>query len=514
MPLYTLNSNPAALAQTAMHGASQAAASQSKQTTTKVKKESNFWEDLYKGAAALNMGAKAVEGIVGASGSIGEMYDTYRLREAYDNIDKAFAEGGFEAIQKNPVMQDYWHSQALGQFVKDRANSQKGYTEMLRNMDAAADSLYQNWRLQAMNAREAYNSGDMKTFMPAMQQLVANSPVPYRLEDNKNGKFRVMFRSDKHGGWADTGREMSPQEAFNEMNNILKGEHIVMGGVGMKPTLENEAFRNAARKSYWGTVMGNAENRIDASKQIPLYDASGDRSGVAVVQNPVDDYNSGPMLEVFGRDGKRIGVFGGYDEVMRHGLSPFKPQLSAGNGRRGSGESGAKSSEGYAGSGYRWTKDDDSAVTKYATVGNPETGEEEIDYIKRRFIKDFALYTGLSAMDAIAEYEESVNTVMARGESRQNAELRVRNEISKALSQGGAWGQTNAQAQTGAAQSQAQTDAQYARPSVSQGQQGQSPPVSNKTRDRINNALKQSKGAGNTADPGAEFPVFGAASVF
>ena len=53
MPLYKQSSNPAALAQSAMSGATQAAASQTKQTTVNVKKESNFWDDLYKGAMAL-----------------------------------------------------------------------------------------------------------------------------------------------------------------------------------------------------------------------------------------------------------------------------------------------------------------------------------------------------------------------------------------------------------------------------------------------------------------------------
>ena len=42
MPLYKPNSNPAALAQSAMSGATQAAASQTKQTTVNVKKESNL----------------------------------------------------------------------------------------------------------------------------------------------------------------------------------------------------------------------------------------------------------------------------------------------------------------------------------------------------------------------------------------------------------------------------------------------------------------------------------------
>lgn len=326
MPLYKTSSNPAVLAQSAMNSATQAAASQTKQTTTKVKKESNFWDDLYKGAAALNMGARAVSGIVDTAEGVWDMYDKYKLRDAYDSIDKAFAEGGFEAIQNNPDMQDYWHSQALGQFVKDRANNEKGRLEMLNNMDAVSDKKYQDWRLHAMSAREAFDSGDMQQFMPLMRQLAADSPVPYRLEPDNSGNFKVLFRSDQHGGWVDTGRTMTPREAMDEVNNVLRGEQMILRGVDMKLSPANAAFTNAARKAYWGTVMGNAENRLDPKKQIPLYDASGKMSGIGVIQNPVDDYNAGPKLVVFGRNGSQIGMFDGYDEAMRAGLSPFRPE--------------------------------------------------------------------------------------------------------------------------------------------------------------------------------------------
>lgn len=361
MPLYKPNSNPAALAQSAMSGATQAAASQTKQTTVNVKKESNFWDDLYEGAAALNMGARAVGGMVDAAEGAWNMYDKYKLRDAYDNIDKAFGKGGFEAIQNNPDMQDYWHNQALGQFVKDRANNEKGRLEMLKSMDDAADKIYQNWRTEAMSVREAYNSGDMQKFMPMMQQLAANSPLPYRLETDGSGKFKVMFRSDQHGGWTDTGRTMTPQEAFNEVNNVLKGEQMVLRGVDMKLSPANEAFISAAKRSYWGTVIGNAENRIDPKKQIPLYDASGRVAGIGVIQNPVDNYNAGPKLIVFGGNGKQLGMFDGYDGVMRAGLSPFKPGKTKGGAGNG------VNSKAYG------------LIKDLTTVVDPATGEKSID---------------------------------------------------------------------------------------------------------------------------------------
>lgn len=377
MPLYKPSSNPAALAQSAMSGATQAAASQTKQRTVNVKKESDFWDDLYKGAAALNMGVRAVGGIVDTAEDAWNMYDKYKLRDAYDNIDKAYREGGFEAIQSNPDMQDYWHSHALGQFVKDRANNEKGRLEMLKNMDASSDKMYQDWRTQAMSTREAFNSGNMQQFMPLMQQLAANSPLPYRLEVDERGNFKVMFRSDQHGGWADTGRTMTPQEAMGEVNNVLRGEQMVLRGVDMKLSPANEAFIGAARRAYWGTVIGNAENRLDPKKQIPLYDANGKLSGLGVLQSPVNDYNAVQKLVVFGRNGRQIGVFDGYDGAMRAGLLPFKPEKAKGGDGAGKvGPGGGNAHIAMLNAGYVWDKNQ----KWYFKAGADADGKPQADY--------------------------------------------------------------------------------------------------------------------------------------
>ena len=407
MPLYKNSGNLPAMAQSAMSGATQAAASQTKQTTTIQKKEGNFWDDLYKGAMAFGAVGRGLSGMVNAAEDAWNMYDKYKLRDAYDNIDKAFGEGGFEAIQNNPDMQDYWHSQALGQFVKDRANNEKGRLEMLKNMDNMSDKMYQDWRTQAMSAREAFDSGNMQQFMPLMQQLSAASPLPYRLEPDESGNFKVIFRSDQHGGWTDTGRTLTPQEAMGEVNNVLRGEQMILRGVDMKPSPANEAFTRAARRSYWGTVTGNAENRIDPKKQIPLYDASGKASGIGIIQNPVDDYNAGPKLVVFGRDGRQIGVFDGYDGAMRAGLSPFKPEKAKGGAGAG---------------GYKLTQGDVSMLTKYAASENPETGEKSVDYDKVAFLQDFIQRTGRTTAAAIAAYDGNVKAAMAKGANREQAE--------------------------------------------------------------------------------------------
>ncbi|WP_165177826.1 hypothetical protein [Desulfovibrio sp. ZJ369] len=406
MTLYSrAGANMPQMAQQAMSSATHAAASQQKQMTVIHKRDENFWDDLYKGA-------RAVSAIADTADDLWGMYDKYKLRDAYDNIDKAFAEGGLAAIQNNPDMQDYHHSQALGQFMQDRANSQKGYLEMLKGMDAAADKAYQEWRLQAMGVSDAWKSGDMQKFMPAMQNLVAISPLPYRLEVDGQGNFKEMFRSDEAGGWTATGRTITPEQAFNEMNNILRGEQTILRGVSMRPQPFNEAFNAAARRSYWGTMMGNAENRLDPKKQIPLYDASGRLAGVGVIQNPIDDYAAGPRLIAYGKNGKQLGVFDGINGVMSAGLTPYRAKGAG----RGAGGGGGR---------YSLSSGDISILNKYATRTDPETGEKVTDYGTAAFLEGIVRQTGLTPHAAIAAFDDNVKMAMQQGASREQAEKYV-----------------------------------------------------------------------------------------
>lgn len=332
MALYKTGINPSQMAQSAMNAATQAAASQTKQTTTKVKKEGNVWDDIYKGAAAVAAVGRGVNSLVDAAGSAWDMYDQYKLRSAYDDVSKTFGQGGFESIQNNPDMQDYWHAQAVGQFVKDRAGTEKGRLEMLKSMDAAADKQYQDWRVQAMTINKAFQSGDMQQFMPLMEQLAATSPLPYRLEGTQDGKFSVLFRSDQHQGWTATGQVITPQEAMNEVNKVLQGEQSVLRGLDGKLHPVNPGFNAAAARYYWGTVMGNAENRLDPKKQIPLYDSDGNVVGLGVIQNPVDDYGAQPRLLVFDRRGRQVGVYDGMEGILQAGMSPYRPAKQKGSG--------------------------------------------------------------------------------------------------------------------------------------------------------------------------------------
>jgi len=422
MPLYKQN-NAAELAQSAMSGATQAMAAQTKETGTRTEKESNFWDDLNKGAAAVAYVGRGLDGLTKAADGAWNMYDKYKLRDAYDSVDKAYSEGGIDAIQNNPNMQDYWHSKAFGQFMLDRASNEKGRLEMMQNMDAAADKMYQDWRIQAMGVRQAYTSGDTQKFMPMMQQLSTNSPLPYKLEPSDNGNFKVLFRSDEKGGWADTGRTMTPQEAMGEVDNVLRGEQSMLRGVDGKTVPVNLAFNKAAVKSYWMTQIGNAENRTDPKRQIPLYNSEGKPTGIGIVQNPLDDYSVGPKLLVYGNGGRQIGTFDGYDGAMKAGYIPFAPPK---------GKGGAKGGAAGEGGGYSLTQGDIHMLQGYATTKN-EMGEKEVDHGTAAFLEQFVRDKGLSPLQAISVFDENVKRAVAAGAPPEQARRIVMTEMAKGM---------------------------------------------------------------------------------
>ena len=422
MPLYKQN-NAAELAQSAMSGATQAMAAQTKATGTRTEKESNFWDDLNKGAAAVAYVGRGLDGLTKAADGAWNMYDKYKLRDAYDSVDKAYSEGGIDAIQNNPNMQDYWHSKAFGQFMLDRANNEKGRLEMMQNMDAAADKMYQDWRVQAMGVRQAYGSGDMQKFVPMMQQLSTNSPLPYKLEPSDNGNFKVLFRSDEKGGWADTGRTMTPQEAMGEVDNVLRGEQSMLRGVDGKTVPVNLAFNKAAVKSYWMTQIGNAENRTDPKRQIPLYNSEGKPTGLGIIQNPLDDYSIGPKLLVYGNGGRQVGTFDGYDGAMKAGYIPFAPPK---------GKGGAKGGAAGEGGGYSLTQGDIHMLQGYATTKN-EMGEKEVDHGTAAFLEQFVRDKGLSPLQAISVFDENVKRAVAAGAPPEQARRIVMTEMAKGM---------------------------------------------------------------------------------
>ncbi len=170
------------------------------------------------------------------------------------------------------------------------------------------------------------------------------------------------------------------------------------------------------------TVIGNAENRIDPKKQIPLYDASGRVAGIGVIQNPVDNYNASPKLIVFGGNGKQFGMFDGYDGAMRAGFSPFKPDRTRGGSGAG---------------GYKLTQGDVSMLTKYAT-SEDEMGNKVTDYGKVAFLQDFMQRTGYPAARAIDVYSKNVDAAKAQGaKSKEGAERAAMVGLAQRISGGG-----------------------------------------------------------------------------
>ncbi len=377
MPLYKPASNPAQMAQSAMNAATQAAAAQTKQTTTTVKKDSNVWDDIYKGAVSLAAVGRGIDSLVGAADSARQMYDQHKLRKAYEDVSKAFGEGGFEAIQRNPDMLDYWHAQAVGQFVKDRAGTEKGRLEMLKSMDDVADKQYQDWRIQAARTEEAWKAGNMQQFMPFMQQLSNITPGPHRLVPTEDGRFKVLFRSDKHyGEFVETGQVLTAQQTVDMMRSIRNGETYTLKGIDGKLHPTNPIYGAEASRSWWGTVMGNSENRVDPNKQLILY-RNNQPYAVAMLQNPHDDPMKNTQYEIFAlSDGRALGIADGVPGLLQRGLSPFAPQKQKG----GSGKANLGADPFHreaVGAGYIWDdkqkwyfrtrqKDDGTAVLDYS----------------------------------------------------------------------------------------------------------------------------------------------------
>lgn len=406
MTLYKPLSSPAQMAQSAMSAATQAAAAQTKQTTTTVKKESNVWDDIYKGAVSLAAVGRGIDSLVGAADSAWSMYNEHKLRSAYDDVSKAFGEGGFESIQRNPDMQDYWHAQAVGQFVKDRAATEKGRLEMLKSMDAAADKLYQDWRIQAARTEEAWKAGNMQQFIPFMQQLSNITPGPYRLIPGEDGNFKVLFRSDQHHGeFVETGQTLTPQQTVDMMRAVRNGEVYTLKGIDGKLHPSNPIFGAQATRSWWGTVIGNAEISSDPGKQLLLY-RNNQPYAVAMLQNSHEDPMKRGQYKVFAlNDGRSLGIADGVPGLLQRGLSPFAPQKQKGGG----------SGSGTGTGGYKLTDGDRSALRKAFTIVNEKTGEESIQYEMVADLESYMRRTGQSVDSALAALRVNTQRALEKG---------------------------------------------------------------------------------------------------
>lgn len=422
-----------------MGSATQAMGSQQKQTTTIREEKSNFWDDLYKGARAISAGASAINGIADATGKGIELYDKLKIRSAYDDIAKAYGEGGYAALENNPDFQDFHHAQAMGQFARDRAQTQKGMQEQMERSEQMWDKVYQNWRDQAGALNAAWQKGDREAFMNGMEGLSATSPMPYRLKQDGNGNFKVLFRSDEAGDWVDTGRTMTPEETLAQMQGFMKGEQMVLRGADMKLAPTNKAWLAAAYRYQRATDMGNQINRMDPSKHIRLYDRNGQLAGVGIIQNRIDDYNAKPQILAYDLNGRQFGAFDGFPDIMQHGLSPFDGgEISAyhakgsvrggraggriaGGGRRGGGgvsaggqESGQGMASAQAGRLFKGSKDDLKLFDERAK--DEITGK--VDYGLSSFFEDFQKYSGLNGRALLAAFDKNLKQIQGEAQRR------------------------------------------------------------------------------------------------
>jgi hypothetical protein len=104
----------------------------------------------------------------------------------------------------------------------------------------------------SLDANEAFKAGDMGRFTAGMRALSAAAPLPYKLEAGDDGNFRVLFRSDKEGGWSDTGRTLTPQESLPESNllrDLVCYGFPSLGGVSIGGSLQMDTpFKDGLRK--------------------------------------------------------------------------------------------------------------------------------------------------------------------------------------------------------------------------------------------------------------------------
>ena len=383
MPLYNTTNMPQ-MAQAAMSGATQAAASQTKETKTVVKKDNSLMNDIYKGAAAVAYVGKGLEGLTDAAKTATDLWDQHKLRNAYEDVDKAYREGGWGAVEK--LDDNFWHGTAIGRFAKDRAESEKGKLEMLKNMDAVAEMKYKDIRPLAMQATKFFQSGNMEQFMPLMQTISEKAAMPIRLKPTGNGNFQIMFRSDEKGGWTENGT-MAPEAAFSELQKYMRGEQMIMRGINGELLPVNKEANLYMIKSMWASYLGNADNRIDPKKLIPLYDRNGNVGGFGRIQNPLpsekdpDAYMKDPQIQAYGINGQGLGTFNGYEGIMKHGLSPFAPQ----KGKGGAGGGGGTERIGPKNQGLHFTLSqngyahDKGRNAYYEFLKDKETGQVQTD---------------------------------------------------------------------------------------------------------------------------------------
>lgn len=313
-----------------------------------------------------------------------------------DGVNKAYEyfagklgnTGDISQLDGDPMLNTRHGTMAMGQFMQQRASTETSRLQMLKAMEAADDQFYQKtFRPMAFAAQEAFKAGDMNRFSSIASELSAKSPLPFRLIPGQDGNFGVEFRSDAAGGWTDTGRRITPQEAMTEIGNIIGGEQTILAGADLKERRVNPRFLAASARYKMGTILGNAEALADPKKWIAL--TKGGHTVYAIPQNRHDDYSVGPSYRVLDEKGGTASMVGSMDDLLSQGYVRAdvkadiqnKQRIAAGKGASSAGKGGIGSlgskelRVAILQSGYGY----DSTQKWYYKVNTDEEGKAKVD---------------------------------------------------------------------------------------------------------------------------------------
>lgn len=309
-----------------------------------------------------------------------ELEDEKGVRAAYEHFAQAAGQNGnIAALDNDPVLNSRHGVMAMGRYMADRANSQQSRAAMLKSMEQADDTLYQNhFRPLAFAAQEAFKKGDMRTFGQLADHLSEISPFPYKYQMGRDGNFTELFRSTGDGGFVDTGQRMTPQQVMEAITGIISGEQNILSGMDMQTRTVNPNFLAAAARYKMGTIMGNAQAMSDPKHWIPMQ--KGGHIVYAIPQNRHDDYSAAPSYRVLDERGGRSYMAGSMQDLLDQGYTRADVQAKTDKlmGRGGSGKAGPGSAAHIAmlNAGYVWDKNQ----KWYFKAGADADGKQQADY--------------------------------------------------------------------------------------------------------------------------------------
>lgn len=335
--------------------------------------------------------------------------DEKGVNAAYEHIaSKVGHAGDISALDGDPIMNTRHGTMAAGRFLGQRAQNETSRLQMLKAMSEGDDEFYRNtFRPLAFAADEAFKAGDMQRFGAIASELSTKAPLPYRTEMDQDGSFRLLFRSDQHGGWTDTGRRLSAQEVMQEISGIIGGEQKILAGAGMQTMLTNPRFLAAAARYRMATIQGNAEAMADLNKYIPMQ--KGNHLVWAIPQNRHDDYSAAPSYRIVDESGKMGSrVVSSLNELMDAGYTradaTAKLDLMRKRAAMNAGASG--------GGKYTLTEGDRKFIDGFSTTES-DVGGKIYNAEKALALETLMSVGGLSRQAAVVAYNRNVENAAA-----------------------------------------------------------------------------------------------------